>query len=106
GAADGWEHFIHHPLLEALGRGEVTSEDQAVEVALRDERHLLHTAVSGDVAFRDTLAMLGERGPRVGVPKRSRHVGADEPRIAALVDDDPDLVPVENALDGVVDLGG
>ena len=56
-AADGREHLVEHPSLETLGVGELGVGDEAVDVALGDEAHLLFLSslVNDGVAKCDTV---------------------------------------------------
>ena len=83
GLANTGQHFFKDPVLKLLCGGELTVDDQPVQISLGNVGQALNTARSKGVAFRDTLAMPLQRGSGVGVAEcNCRIIGTEEILVA------------------------
>ena len=86
GPADRGKHLIEHPFLKPLRAGQPAMNDQAVDVALREEGHCLVTACGGDGTFRSTPRMVTDSLSGIAVPQGLCHIRTAEQVFPVLLD--------------------
>jgi hypothetical protein len=98
GLADGGEHLITHPVLEAFSFRLVAAHDQRVEAGFADERGLLGSAhgVTNRYTIPMTLAdMICNGFSAIGVPQDAGSICSTKPYVALVVEARAHVVPLE-----------
>ena len=72
--ADGRQHLVEHPAFKPFRRRQLAVDDQAVNIAFRDECHGLISAGGGDGTFRSTPGMVANGLAGIGISQCSSYI--------------------------------